>query len=201
MVIRSRLISLSAFLSLIFLLVFCTYCNSYVEEASSDKHGLYINYKLLHKEDAIKEFKKFRISLFDIHPGLTDSLFTNEAGLYFDSLQNEIKQDITDVAFFKLLMLGVDKIGCSHTYVEFPDNIRENLNKFEQAIFLPLSVYYSQGKYYTASVDTLIKNAELVSINGNSINHIYDRLKKYSGNDGNNPCIDSAEVEEDFYFK
>ncbi len=172
------------------------------DDPSNQREQLLEEAKLLKKEDAIDAFLHFKNALLNIHPGVKQD--NNGPGLNFflDSLRQLINDDITDVAFYRLLRLGVDRVGCSHSYVEFPELIRENLESSAQKIFLPLSVYYSAGRYrITNLTDSTNNNAELLAIDGKEIPVLYNDLRKFHSCDANNPAIDSPRVAEDFSFK
>ena len=76
-------------------------------------------------DDAKADFALFRNILEEGHPALTEYLSIERKNQLFDSLSKSIneKTDLRDF-YFKLNYL-VNEIGCSHTYVSWPDSISQ----------------------------------------------------------------------------
>lgn len=126
-------------------------------------------------------------TLKESHPGLY--WYSTQAGIdsLFDNANAVIKHGMTKLEFFKLMMLVVAGIKCSHTSIRLPANIH---NEMAQSFtkLLPFEFYFQDEKgFIRRSFNSSNHHGEeVVSINGTPIKQILEKLMAGIPADGYN---------------
>ena len=156
-------------------------------------------------EQVKQDFGIFRKSLEETHPGLyrfttkqwVDSAFASTAANIHDSLSQQ--------EFYRLLAPLVARIKCGHTKF-FPQS-DVNLNHFhyfyDTTKLFPLKLFFTEGKVqlagsYNESFDKQYYGAEVLTINGESLPTIREKLMTLIPSDGN--IVSSKILELNNYF-
>src|SRR5579862_1240045 len=140
---------------------------------------------------------------------LRDTLQKSQPGLYryqgktrmdyvFDSCYASIRDSETDLQFFTRVAYIVASVGDGHTNCNPP---KETLNEFrDHEKFFPALVVFihSRAYMYCSNQDTLLRGAELLSINGRPMDAIVQRIYQYVQSDGFISSHKDTELPEGF---
>ncbi|MEM6525562.1 MAG: S41 family peptidase [Bacteroidota bacterium] len=137
--------------------------------------------KSLTPNELQEDFKVFRGSLEDFHPGLYWYRTPEEVYQLFDSTQATLTGAMTDMEFIRKLAPIVSFIGCGHTWI-YP--LESNPEKF-----LPIEMIIHEKKAYcksNLSEDSLsIKPGdEILAMNGIEIDSLVSLLMTFLPTDG-----------------
>ncbi len=160
------------------LVIFFTTC---ISKSNKSQQGT-IATKALQKDLAILK-KTFE----EAHPGLY--WYSTQAAIdsLFDSAKGSIRDDMTQLDFFKILLPLIAGINCSHTSIRLPRN-ENNSVALPFTNLLPVELYLVNGKGYIRrrfSGDGF-EGAEVLSINGVSLPGILNKLMSCIPADGFN---------------
>lgn len=153
--------------------------------------------KKLQKDSLLADVQLLEQALSELHPGIYRYNTPESLAKQFGQLKAAIDEGMTEQAFMIKLAQTIVKIRCGHTYLN-PWNMKRELRErlFGGAIYFPLGFDIVDGHFYVtenATKQTAIqRGAEILSINGHSIQTVYDSLKTIAKYDGNNAApIDS----------
>lgn len=123
-----------------------------------------------------EDFQILRKTLEEGHPGLYWYSSKSAMNAYFDSTYRLIQQPMSEVDFFKVLLPVVGRIRCVHTALVFSEKTRNQ--RFRLAKALPFRFYFSQGKLYIHQnlIDATHEGAQLLTVNGVSVDSLIARL-------------------------
>ncbi len=136
--------------------------------------------------DALREdFKVFRGSLEDSHPGLYWYRNRKEMDRIFQETQVQLTQPLSERQFYRTLSAALSKVGCGHTFISHSKSTLEK----EFTAFLPMQLRFESGKAYyikTYGEDNIAMNpgSEITYINGVSMNSIYTACMDMMAGDG-----------------
>lgn len=128
-----------------------------------------------------EDFKVFRGSLEDFHPGLYWYRTPQEVNQLFDSIQATLTTPMTDKEFIRKLAPIVSFIGCGHTWVHPPKSNPEK--------FLPIEMVIHKQKAYcesNLSEDSLLikPGDEILAMNGIEMDSLVSLLMTFLPTDG-----------------
>jgi C-terminal processing protease CtpA/Prc len=120
---------------------------------------------------------------------LSPKLFTNkkELSALYKSQYKLIKNNMSELEFFRVISPIVAKLNCGHTSISFSEEYSKSLNK--NGRYLPLNIKIINNKayvYQNLSKAEIPTGAEILSINGKSIKNIISILLKNITADGTN---------------
>ncbi len=138
-------------------------------------------------DKAREDFKIYRESLEEAHPGLYWYRTKNEIDAIFSSTYAQLNQSLTERAFFTLLSSTTAKIGCLHTFLRASEAF-EDANINIEARPFPFEIKLDSNRmfvYQNLSSDTTIQRGdEVLSINGRAVNALIPFLVDKIPNDG-----------------
>ena len=129
-----------------------------------------------------EDFKIFRGSLEDFHPGLYWYRSNEEMNEVFDRVQTSLTVPLTEKEFIRTLAPVISFFGCGHTWIVPPENGRSKK-------LLPLKLMlHNQRAFCRANLSDdslLIKpQDEILSINGISMDSLVSSLMRFLPGDG-----------------
>lgn len=158
----------------------------------------FLSLKISQKE-AIEDFDYLKSAIEEGHSALYWFRDTTEVTHLFDSLRNEITEDISNANFHSLLKATLGTFSCGHTTLSFPTtylNLIDSINKF-----IPLKIKLIEDKVFVVkdySNQKIEAGSEILSINGIQIKTIVEKLKSKVPTDKN---ISSKQIRSlDFLF-
>lgn len=138
--------------------------------------------------DKLKEdITIFRAALEEAHPGLYRYRSKADMNKIFDAAEASLIKIKNKSNFHLLLSRVIAAIGCGHTSAT-PS--RSDMDSFDRGkTALPFQPYYYEGKIfiqknYSAQIDLL--GAQIISINGHSMNDFIKRYLTIASSDGKN---------------
>lgn len=153
------------------------------------------------QEKLQKDFQQFRSILEETHPALYDYTDKEVLDSLFEAKVAQIDGDLDFDTFILLMTEVIARVGCGHSSLWIPG---EYWNISPQRMF-PLKLHLSAGKVYVLGAyegsTGLPPGSEILSINGESIEHIVARLESMTSADGFNPAFRSAKVGQNFAVK
>lgn len=141
------------------------------------------------KQVLLEDFKVFRESLEEMHPGLYMYKSIKEMDDIFNIALKSISEDMSEFEYTKILKRVAAQIGDGHLGVLPPiDKVRAS---FSEANLFPFSVTYRKGAFYIKEdySESPIKDfvgAKIHSINGHSMEDFIDEFLLLSTADGSN---------------
>ncbi len=135
-----------------------------------------------------EDFKVFKNSIVDIHPGLYWYSDSAEVKARFQKIENAIKNELSVREFYALTQEFYAAINCGHSWMQTPKLWQSRFDS--SAYTLPINIYF-EDSLFTVLQD-LTKNkviprgAQIVSLNGESMQKIFDGLLQYAPSDGYN---------------
>lgn len=156
---------------------------------------------ILYQSDTVKkELQELFVELSIKHPGFYRYNDKSAFDLKIDSVLNTINSPMTEFQIYRKIKPIIAQIGCLHTNIWLSDKTEKQLNS--EANCLPLALNYSHGKAYITknySADsTIILGKEIFSINGRTIDSIYEELLRNIPMDGYNTTGKLALLEHSF---
>ncbi len=151
--------------------------------------------KALHEDvDILKE------NLEAVHAGLYTYTSKKEMDAAFLYIKNQITTPMTHVDFYRLVMPLHDKIRNGHTLIIPPSSWSNAVeNKLPH---FPFDVYKYKEKLYVlrnlSEANGIRPGAEIISINGESANTIFEKMVDVWTKDGNNRTYAGEIVQQDF---
>ena len=125
------------------------------------------------------------------HPGFYRYTSKEDFAKYIDSVKSTIKDSLTELQSYLKIKPIITKIGCLHTGMSLPKEYNDYLN--QQPNLFPFQIFYDGGKAYVVknySVNpSIAEGDELVSINGQNMQTIIDKLVQLIPSDGYNQTM------------
>jgi hypothetical protein len=133
-----------------------------------------------------KDFLVLRTTLEEAHPGLYYYVDKATRDAQFESLLQQLKHEMTDIEFYRLITPLVNDIHDGHTVV-WP-SARSVVYTSDPAGFLPFTLRFINNRAfiennYSAEVD-IAPRMEVLTINGLDMPDIVERLLPYVPQDG-----------------
>ncbi len=164
-------------------------CILFVSHTSSaqNKHTDFSNQKF--SADTVKHTISALTKELSIkHPGFYRYNSVDNFNKYIDSVKSTITDSLTELEVYRKLKPVISKIGCLHTGISLPKEYKSYLDS--QSNLLPFKLYFTSDKIYIvknySSVKTISPGDDLISINGQSMTQIIDRLFAMIPSDGYN---------------
>ncbi|NQZ74835.1 MAG: hypothetical protein HRT61_01810 [Ekhidna sp.] len=133
-----------------------------------------------------EDFQIFKSSILDIHPGLywySDSLEITER---FKVIEDQLVQAMELKDFYGQLQLFYASIRCGHSWMSMPWSWREPTD--DGPFRIPLNFYLENDRIIVlrdlTNEQFLGEGHEVLSINGNSSQEIFQKLLPYTPTDG-----------------
>lgn len=149
--------------------------NSFCQNSNMTKPVLI---KSLNKDSLQHEFKTLYNLINTIHPGENMFISKKDFDNCYDSLLNSINDDLSILEYFKKTSYLLAKIKDGHTATD-KSKISELI---QNELTFPFSIYKIKNKYYISKTTTAYKHligSELISINGDSLNKIFNTIKNH----------------------
>ncbi len=143
---------------------------------NSEQHENHIDKnELKYSADDLKaDFKVFRTSLEEIHPGIYSFISKDSIDFYFDNTYIKLNHPMTKDEFFRLLTPLITKLYDEHTSLDFSyryDSVKK---------LLPIKIRWVNHEPYIFKNlfenPQVILGSKVVSINGRNVNEIYKEL-------------------------
>jgi hypothetical protein len=156
-------------------------------------------------DDAKQDLSIFRKSLEETHPGLYRFTTKQWFDSAFTSTDASIKDSLTEKEFYQILAPLVARIKCGHTKF-FPQS-DVSLNQFhyfyDTTKLFPLKLFFTDNKVFVAgsykgNPDIQLNGTEILTINGEPLDKIREKLMKFIPADGN--VLSSKYLELNNYF-
>lgn len=179
-----------------FLLLFSVALSSYSQNKNVAKEFYSV-------EELKQDFAIFRDSLEEGHPALYRYKSKKEMDAIFETALASITTQMSDREFMLLLCRVVAQIGDGHLRV-VPPKIR--LDKLdESATAIPFQPYWSEGKLYVKRNYSILDDkeflgAQIISINGHSVEDFLRDYLLHFPSDGNNVTNKYRMLERSRYF-
>ena len=147
--------------------------------------------KYLSRDSLISDLNLLEQALTELHPGLYRYNTPQQIKGMFESLRNNLPEQINERDFMVRLAQTTAQLRCGHTYLN-PWNMNAELRArlFGGEQYIPIGFTVVNGQFFiteNASNDTkLERGAEIFSINAIPIHEIYDSLKTIVKIDGSN---------------
>lgn len=140
-------------------------------------------------EELRQDFKIFRTSLEEGHPGIYRYSSKQEMDSIFSTAEASISKPMTEQEFKLLLSIVVSHIGCGHTKVVAPKSEQDKLD--EGATAIPFQINYEDNKLFVLRNFSALKDngfigAEIISINGHTMSDFINEFISIFPSDGHN---------------
>ena len=152
-------------------------------------HGLTAQQLQTFSAEALKEdFKVFKNSIQDVHPGLYWYSDSAAIAQRFDKIESSIKEGMDIRDWYASLQEFYAQINCGHSWMSMPAAWVRPLDQGPYQ--LPIDIYFGEGKYtiqndFTAE-QKLAAGSQLVGINGQAFDKVFKSLWQYAPSDGFN---------------
>ncbi len=144
----------------------------------------------LTKEERFKELAIIKSSWTALHPGLLRYNTQSQIDQYFETIQRQVSNPITNQQYFILLSQLATKLKCGHTYLNPWNQTEETIKTFFSNSYIPFLYKVIDRKFiitHNLSKQPDIKTGdEIISINGIKVQRIIDSLLTVSRSDGKN---------------
>ena len=122
------------------------------------------------------------------HPGFFRYTSKQEFTKYIDSVKNTINDSLTALQSYMKLKAIMSKIGCLHTEIALSKEYTDYLN--QQPNLFPFQIYYNGENAYVvnnySTNPSIAEGDEIVSINGQDMQHIIHQIVQLVPSDGFN---------------
>lgn len=151
--------------------------------------------------EALKEdFRVFKNSIQDVHPGLywySDSASIAER---FDKIEASIEDGMNIRDWYALLQEFYAQVNCGHSWMSMPSAWTNSLD--QGPYHLPFDLFFEEGKYtvqndFTAN-QVLKAGSEIMAINGQPFQEAFQSLWQYAPSDGFNQTRRKRIVKDNF---
>ncbi len=132
-----------------------------------------------------EDFQRLEQSILSEHPKIYTDIDALTATL--KSQYTLIEEGMTQREFLQILAPIVSKLNCGHTTISYSEDYQQKLSL--EALYFPLPVHFIEGRAYVVQngMDPRVPlGAELLSINGRSIQAIRQELFSFLSADGTN---------------
>ena len=130
------------------------------------------------------DFMQARKLLEDNHPALYDYTSKEDLDKLFDEYYNKIDEETKTADLYRYLSLILARVGCGHTKLWIPEAFWTN---FPDGFF-PLQLSFLEEnafvKGYYGDEVAIPVGAEILAINGTSMDKIVEKLLEYESSDG-----------------
>ena len=134
-----------------------------------------------------QDYEIFTRALKEAHPGLYRYTPKAEMDSLFEKTKNEIRDTMTELGFYKLLMPIIVKIRCGHTKWFRNEKTDDRYAFYDDHLF-PFKLYFFNDKAYVvgdyADNNDVVLKSEVLSINGKTIPQIREQISRYLPTDG-----------------
>ncbi len=135
-----------------------------------------------------EDFKVFKNSIQDIHPGLYWYSDSAEVEARFQKIEHAIKDELSVREFYALTQEFYAAINCGHSWMQTPKLWQ---NRFDSSAYtLPINIYFEDSQFTVLQDLTqnkvMPRGSQIVSFNGESIQEVFDGLLQYAPSDGYN---------------
>ena len=125
------------------------------------------------------------------HPGFFRYTSKQDFTRYIDSVKSTINESLTEIQSYVKLKAIMSKIGCLHTEIGLRKEHTDYLN--QQPNLFPFQVYYDGVKAFVvnnySTNSSIAQGDELLSINGQDIQHIIHQIVQLVPSDGFNQTM------------
>lgn len=143
----------------------------------------------------IKDYDFYRKTLVSLHPGLYKWHSKEEMTALLDSVGELLDKPISRAQFFTYLNIINSRIGCSHTRVDYN-------NEINQSGLFPFPIVCIDDNYYSTCLSCDVpKGCKILSVNGETMDQIANRLRIYESVDACNNSIALQRITENFPLK
>jgi hypothetical protein len=147
------------------------------------------------------DFGIFRQALQEAHPGLYRYRSKAQIDSLFSVTENRIDHNMTQQEFYRLLLPVVAQIRCGHTKLHPDNNWSDNFFYGQDKVF-PLRLFFRDNRaWITGSYDSIplvTRGLEVLSINGNPVPSIIEKMLQSFFSDGNSKTFQYIEMNRFF---
>lgn len=133
-----------------------------------------------------EDFKIFRGTLEEMHPGLYWYQSKAELDDIFNQSERKISNKLSLIEFYRELLKIASELGCGHVWIDAPEPLESNLWKEDGKI--PLDIKIIDSKLYCLknydSASKLKSGDQITSINGHQVDNIIADFLPYTVGDG-----------------
>ena len=155
--------------------------------------SLFAQEQTFSKEQLAEDLTFFKAQLLKRHPNLFTYSSPEAFEQFFQTCQQELPQQATDLAFYEMISPISNLIKDGHTLL-FPSENTMNYHN-EQSLFFPFQVYWDGATLYTVqncSEDEEIPDgSQILSINETASEALMDRIMDRMMHDGDNTTYPS----------
>ncbi len=146
-----------------------------------------------------KDFESFRQIIKYAHPGKYFHCSPKELDKLFDSVENTLDKEHTEIEFYQKLLIITKKIACAHTSLSPSDILSDSL--FSQNILFPIPMISIDSKFYVNTDNADIPfAAEVLSINNKQPDELVKQISAIKNEDGNSTSYEQENIARGFYF-
>jgi hypothetical protein len=159
--------------------------------------------KKIPKDSALADFNTFKTALISGHPGLYWYKNKDEITKSFEKAESQIKTDISNKDFHKILTSVMNDISCGHSSVLYPKEYLLNIDTL--SLFLPFSVTIIDNKLFITKVlnkSDIEQGNQIISINDKDIVEILKIIENKIPSDKNiySKKIRSIDIFFSYYY-
>ncbi|MEM7369936.1 MAG: S41 family peptidase [Bacteroidota bacterium] len=167
---------------LCFLFLAANFCSLVGQKSDYDLHKQYPPAQL--KED----LAILKRHLETVHAGLYTYTPKEELDKHFATIESQLDQPMTDIAFYRLVSPLLTPIGNGHTNIQPPDGfLAQHRTNF--SIF-PISIKWIEGSLYTlrdlGTTETTPLGAKILTINNMKADSLFLAMRNHTTRDGFN---------------
>ncbi len=142
---------------------------------------------------ALEDFEIFKNILEKGHPSLYEYIDQDSLNYHFESIEESITDQLSDIDLYKKMLQVTNKIKDGHLLLFAPNTVKTN------QYYFPLILKVINNQFYTDTDDFDIPTGSQISkINGKEASRILENLKKYSASDGFNITKKHRDIELKF---
>jgi hypothetical protein len=151
------------------------------------------------KIELVQDFELLVNGLKEVHTGI----YWYSTEKQFDSIvqhqKRQIKDSLNSLQFFNIITPIVAYTKEGHCYARLPEKVETKIEQIGK--YLPFCVKSLNNDIYILNnyKKNKTKGLKIVSINGDSINNIINKLFKHIPSDGNNRSLKYRELDDDLF--
>ncbi|NVK52836.1 MAG: hypothetical protein HWD85_07860 [Flavobacteriaceae bacterium] len=172
-------------IKVLIVILFCSITLIYCQDHSSKKEKSTTKETTFTKQALVNDFKVFRESLEEMHPGLYMYNSKEEMNTIFENASKSILENMTGHEFSKILMRVVSKIGDGHLRVLPPKEELKEANLFPFSVTYRDNTFYIKEDYSESPIKDFV-GAKIHSINGHSMQDFMQEYSSLASSDGRN---------------